>query len=36
MGGVQSAAEPAHGREDSLLLTLPPLSCLILAHGDGA
>jgi len=36
MGGVQSAAEPAHGRDDSLLLTLPPLSCLILAHGDGA
>ena len=36
MGGVRSAAEPAHGRDDSLVLTLPPLSCLILAHEDGA
>jgi len=33
MGGVRTAPEPAHGRDDSLLLTLPPLSCLILAHG---
>ena len=36
MGGVRSAAEPAHGRDDSVVLTLPPLSCLILAHEDGA
>jgi 1,4-alpha-glucan branching enzyme len=36
MGGVESAAEPAHGRDDSLLLTLPPLSCVFLAHGDEA
>jgi 1,4-alpha-glucan branching enzyme len=36
MGGVESTAEPAHGRDDSLVLTLPPLSCLILAHEDGA
>ncbi|HYX83746.1 MAG TPA: 1,4-alpha-glucan branching protein GlgB [Gaiellales bacterium] len=36
MGGAETAAEPVHGREDSLLLTLPPLSCLLLAHGDGA
>jgi 1,4-alpha-glucan branching enzyme len=36
MGGVESTAEPAHGREDSLVLTLPPLSCVILAHEDGA
>jgi 1,4-alpha-glucan branching enzyme len=36
MGGVHTSAEPAHGRDDSLLLTLPPLSCLVLAHGDAA
>jgi 1,4-alpha-glucan branching enzyme len=36
MGGVESTAEPAHGRDDSLVLTLPPLSCVILAHEDGA
>jgi len=32
LGGVRTTSEPAHGRDDSLLLTLPPLSCLILAH----
>jgi len=35
LGGVESSAEPAHGHDDSLLLTLPPLSCLILAHEAG-
>jgi 1,4-alpha-glucan branching enzyme len=35
LGGVQSTAEPAHGRDHSLLVTLPPLSCLILAHEAG-
>ena len=35
LGGVHTTAEPAHGRDDSLLLTLPPLSCLILAHEAG-
>ncbi len=35
LGGVRSSAEPAHGHDDSLLLTLPPLSCLILAHEAG-
>jgi 1,4-alpha-glucan branching enzyme len=35
MGGVESSAEAAHGRDDSLVLTLPPLSCLILAHEAG-
>jgi 1,4-alpha-glucan branching enzyme len=32
LGGVRTTPEPAHGRDDSLLVTLPPLSCLILAH----
>jgi 1,4-alpha-glucan branching enzyme len=35
LGGVRTSPEPAHGRDDSLLLTLPPLSCLILAHEAG-
>jgi 1,4-alpha-glucan branching enzyme len=35
LGGVRTAPEPAHGRDDSLLVTLPPLSCLILAHEAG-
>jgi 1,4-alpha-glucan branching enzyme len=36
LGGVESQAEPSHGRPHSLLLTLPPLSTIILkleAHG---
>ena len=29
-GGVATAAVPAHGRDHSLLLTLPPLGCVFL------
>jgi 1,4-alpha-glucan branching enzyme len=35
MGRVEAVAEPAHGRDHSMTLVLPPLSCLILAH-EGA
>jgi 1,4-alpha-glucan branching enzyme len=35
MGRVETVAEPAHGRDHSMTLVLPPLSCLILAH-EGA
>jgi 1,4-alpha-glucan branching enzyme len=31
MGRLEAVAEPAHGRPDSMVLTLPPLSCLLLA-----
>ena len=36
LGGVTSAALPAHGRAHSLGLTLPPLSTLILQHAPAA
>jgi 1,4-alpha-glucan branching enzyme len=35
MGRVETVAEPAHGRDHSMTLVLPPVSCLILAH-EGA
>jgi 1,4-alpha-glucan branching enzyme len=36
MGRLEAVAEPAHGRPDSMVLTLPPLSCLLLAPEAGA
>jgi hypothetical protein len=36
MGRIEAVAEPAHGRPDSMVLTLPPLSCLLLAPEAGA
>jgi 1,4-alpha-glucan branching enzyme len=33
-GGVHAAPIPAHGRAQSLELTLPPLAALILTHAD--
>ena len=36
MGRIEAVAEPAHGRSDSMVLTLPPLSCLLLAPEAGA
>ena len=33
-GGVSSTPIPFHGRLHSLKLTLPPLSVLVLAHGE--
>jgi 1,4-alpha-glucan branching enzyme len=35
MGGADSLPEPVHGREQSVMLTLPPLSCLVFVNGDG-
>jgi 1,4-alpha-glucan branching enzyme len=35
LGGVESLDEPVHGRDQSVMLTLPPLSCLILVNGGG-
>ncbi len=35
MGRVEAVAEPAHGRDYSMTLVLPPLSCLLLTH-EGA
>jgi 1,4-alpha-glucan branching enzyme len=32
LGGAQTSPLPAHGRRQSLNLTLPPLSTLILKH----
>ena len=35
LGGVDAAGEPAHGKDWSLALTLPPLSALFFAsHGS--
>jgi 1,4-alpha-glucan branching enzyme len=34
MGRIEAVAEPAHGREHSMTLVLPPLSCLLLAPED--
>jgi 1,4-alpha-glucan branching enzyme len=34
-GGVEAAPLPAHGRLQSITLTLPPLSTLVFLHGDG-
>jgi 1,4-alpha-glucan branching enzyme len=35
LGGKQSLAEPAHSRRQSLAITLPPLSAVILRHDPG-
>jgi 1,4-alpha-glucan branching enzyme len=35
LGRVEAVAEPAHGRDHSMTLVLPPLSCLILTN-EGA
>jgi 1,4-alpha-glucan branching enzyme len=35
MGRVKAVAEPAHGRDHSMTLVLPPLSCLLLTN-EGA
>ena len=32
-GGLDTLAAPCHGREHSLTLTLPPLSCVLLGWG---
>jgi 1,4-alpha-glucan branching enzyme len=34
LGRIEAVAEPAHGRDHSMTLVLPPLSCLLLAPGD--
>jgi len=34
MGRIEAVAEPAHGRDHSMTLVLPPLSCLLLAPED--
>jgi hypothetical protein len=36
MNRIETMAEPAHNRPDSMVLTLPPLSCLLLAPEAGA
>ena len=36
LGGLASAPLPAHGRAHSLVLSLPPLSTLILEHAPAA
>jgi 1,4-alpha-glucan branching enzyme len=33
-GEVQSREEPAHGHEDSIMVTLPPLGCLVFRPTD--
>jgi len=35
MGRVETVPEPAHGRSDSMVVVLPPLSCLLLATEGG-
>jgi 1,4-alpha-glucan branching enzyme len=35
MGGVDAKPEPVHGRDQSVMLTLPPLSCLVLVNEAG-
>jgi 1,4-alpha-glucan branching enzyme len=34
LGRIEAVAEPAHGRDHSMTLVLPPLSCLLLAPED--
>jgi 1,4-alpha-glucan branching enzyme len=36
LGGVDTSAEPLHGREQSLTLTLPPLGFALFVHEPGA
>jgi 1,4-alpha-glucan branching enzyme len=36
LGRIEAVAEPAHGRDHSMTLVLPPLSCLLLAPGDAS
>jgi 1,4-alpha-glucan branching enzyme len=35
LGGVEAAPLPAHGRMNSITITLPPLATVFLAHGGG-
>jgi 1,4-alpha-glucan branching enzyme len=36
MGRIEAVADPAHGRDNSMVLVLPPLSCLLLAPEAGS
>ena len=35
LGGVESASVPCHNRQQSIEITLPPLSTLIFVHRRG-